>query len=966
MGNVTNAVLGGLDSGPFAPLTAYTEVIQDGMLRMLRSGSMTVASATAFSLGEDGLADLRANIAAYRDKIILRPQEISNHPEVVRRLGCLAMNGMIEADIYGNVNSTHVMGSSMCNGIGGSGDFTRHAYLAMFLSPSTAKNGAISCIVPMVSHVDHTEHDVHVIVTEQGVADLRGLPPRRRARKIIDHCAHPGYRAALHDYLDRATATGPGKHTPHLLGEALSWHVRYLNGRDHATMTGPAEDSTYALLTDGTTIEIRPARPTDFAVVRDMHAKISPDNLYLRFFSVSPVVAEQEARRVCREPGPDHAALLAVLDGEVVGCGTYEQAGAGSRSAEVAFTVADDLHRHGIGTLLLEHLVSLARGRGFRAFTAETLNENTAMLRVFADAGLPAQRSLVDGVYDITFPLPSDEADAALGTYRDVVAVRERSADVASMRPMLVPASVAVIGASRRSGSIGRTILHNIVTGGFAGQVYPVNPHAAELDGIGCLPSAAALPDHVDLAVIAVPAPAVLGVAEECGRRGVKALVVVAAGLSGAARAELFGICRRHGMRMVGPASYGVANPSIGLDATFAARHPRAGTAGLALQSTGGTGFVLLEHLSRLGVGISSLVSFGDKDDVSGTDMLQWWEVDEQTKLALLYLESIGNPPKFARTARRVGRTIPVLTVDVGRSATGKRLAGARATKAATPLVTRQALFEQAGIIAVADLGELLDAAALLAVQPVPAGDRVGVVSNTRGGVVLAADACADAGLQIAGPDLGHPAGAAGAARRSRRGGRAGRYHPARHARQLPPEPGAGRRRPGRRRGPGADGHDRGRRPGSGDRCRTAAGADRRRGDGPGRSGPVAARPGRGLRCRSGLRLSQVRRASPSATPLATASGGRPRQDRCPTWTAWTRTGPGSWSPASSPNPPGAAGCPRTPSPSCSAATACGWPTASRSPPSRPRSRRRPGSPVRSRSGRTCPACCTPATPATC
>ena len=515
-------------------------------------------------------------------------------------------------------------------------------------------------------------------------------------------------------------------------------------------MSGHAEDSTYALLTDGTTIEIRPARPADFAAVRDMHAKLSPDNLYLRFFSLSPLVAEQEARRVCREPGPDHAALLALLNGEVVGCGTYEQAGAGSRSAEVAFTVADDLHRHGIGMLLLEHLVSLARGRGFRAFTAETLTENTAMLRVFADVGLPAQRSLVDGVYDITFPLPSDEADAALGTYRDTVAVRERFADVASMRPMLIPASVAVVGASRRPGSVGRTILRNIITGGFAGQVYPVNPHAAELDGIDCLPSAAALPDHVDLAIIAVPAPAVLGVAEECGRRGVKALVVLAAGLGGEARAELFGICRRHGMRMVGPASYGVANPGIGLDATFAARHPQAGMAGLALQSTGGTGFVLLEHLSRLGIGLSSLVSFGDKDDVSGTDMLQWWEVDDQTKLALLYLESIGNPPKFARTARRVGRTMPVLTVDVGRSATGKRLAGARAAKAATPLVTRRALFEQAGIIAVADLGELLDAAALLATQPVPAGDRVGVVSNTRGGVVLAADACADAGLQIA------------------------------------------------------------------------------------------------------------------------------------------------------------------------------------------------------------------------
>ena len=512
-----------------------------------------------------------------------------------------------------------------------------------------------------------------------------------------------------------------------------------------------AQDSSYALLTDGATIEIRAARPDDFDAVRDMHAKMSPDNLYLRFFSMSPMVAEQEAHRICREPGPDHAALLAILDGEVVGCGTYEQAGAGSRSAEVAFTVADDLHNRGIGMLLLEHLVSLARGRGFRAFTAETLSENAAMLRVFADAGLQAQRALVDGVYDLTFPLPADEADAALGTYRDTVAVRERAADVASMRHALMPASVAVIGASRRPGSVGRVILRNIIAGGFSGPVYPVNPGVAELDGISCLPSAAALPEHVDLAVITVPAAAVLGVAEDCGRRGVKALVVIASGLSGPARAELLEICRRHGMRMIGPASFGVASPGIGLNATFAASHPAAGTVGLALQSTGGTGFVLVEHLSRLGVGISSLVSFGDKDDVSGTDMLQWWESDGTTKLAMLYLESIGNPPKFARTARRVSRTTPVLTVAVGRSAAGGRLAGARAAKAATPLVTRQALFEQAGMIATANLGELLDTAVLLASQPVPAGGRVGVVSNTRGATVLAADACADAGLHLAG-----------------------------------------------------------------------------------------------------------------------------------------------------------------------------------------------------------------------
>jgi len=228
VGNIANAVLRGLDGGPFHPLTAYTEVIQDGMLALLNSGTMDTISATSFSLSEEGAADLHANIAEYHDRIVLRPQEISNHPEVIRRLGCLAMNGAIEADIYGNINSTHIMGSSIMNGIGGSGDFARNAYIAMFLTPSTAKNGAISSIVPMVSHVDHTEHDVHVVITECGVADLRGLAPRRRAQKIIDNCAHPDYRPMLQDYFDRASATSPGKHTPHLIEESLSWHARYL------------------------------------------------------------------------------------------------------------------------------------------------------------------------------------------------------------------------------------------------------------------------------------------------------------------------------------------------------------------------------------------------------------------------------------------------------------------------------------------------------------------------------------------------------------------------------------------------------------------------------------------------------------------------------------------------------------------------------------------------------------------
>jgi acyl-CoA synthetase (NDP forming)/GNAT superfamily N-acetyltransferase len=506
-----------------------------------------------------------------------------------------------------------------------------------------------------------------------------------------------------------------------------------------------AGNSVYALLADGTTVEIRPARPGDFDAVRNMHETMSPDNLYLRFFSMSRVAAEQAARRICREPAPDHAALLAVLDGEVAGYGIYERFGAGSPSAEVALAVADDMHNRGVGTLLLEHLVSLAGSQRVRTLIAETLSENALMLKVFADAGLAPQRALMDGVYEFTFPLPAGEADAALGTYRDAVAERERSAGVASLRHVLDPASVAVIGAGRRPGSVGRAILLNIITGGFPGPVHVVNPGVAELEGVRCVPSVAALPQDVDLAVIAVPAAALLGVAEECGRRGVKALVVITAGLGGAARVELLGICRRHGMRMVGPASFGVASPRIGLDATFAARHPQPGKAGLALQATGGASIVLLEHLSRLGVGISSAVSLGGKDDVSGTDMLRWWESDPATKLAVLYLESFRSPHKFARTARGVARTMPVLTVTAGR-----RPAAALAAAVAIPLLTRQALFEQAGVIAAANLGELLDTAALLAAQPVPAGGRVAVVSNTRGGAMLAADACGDAGLQVA------------------------------------------------------------------------------------------------------------------------------------------------------------------------------------------------------------------------
>jgi len=236
VGNIANAVLFGLEEAPFENLASYTEVIQDGMIQLLRSGKLACASATAFSLSPEMLAEVNRDMASFRERIVLRTQEISNHPEIIRRLGVIAMNGMIEADIYGNINSTHIMGSRIQNGIGGSGDFARNGFLSIFMAPSLAQGGLISTIVPVASHVDHTEHDVAVVVTEQGLADLRGLSPRQRAKLIIEKCAHPEYRPLLLDYQQRAERLSYGKHTPHLLEESLDWHKRYLrSGRMRPT-----------------------------------------------------------------------------------------------------------------------------------------------------------------------------------------------------------------------------------------------------------------------------------------------------------------------------------------------------------------------------------------------------------------------------------------------------------------------------------------------------------------------------------------------------------------------------------------------------------------------------------------------------------------------------------------------------------------------------------------------------------
>ena len=513
-----------------------------------------------------------------------------------------------------------------------------------------------------------------------------------------------------------------------------------------AAFTGAGQ--SYALLADGTTLTIRAPGPEDYEPVRRLHEAMSPDNLYFRFFSASRVSAEREARRVCLAGGPGLVALLGLLGDEVVGVASY-QLTADAAAAELALAVADGMHRRGVATLLLEHLVSLGRARGVKVLVADVLPDNYPVLRVLSDAGLAVWRKFADGVVELSMPVPRNAALGEASTWLDAVAGRDKQAGVASLESLLAPRSAAVVGAGHRPGSVGRTILLNIRDAGFAGPLYAVSPHCSHIEGIPCVPSVAELPEAPDLAVVAVPAARVVGAAEECGRRGVGSLVVITSDLTPSQESGLLEAARRGNMRLVGPNSFGVAVPGVGLGATFDVPRPLPGHTGLVVQS-GGVGAALVEQFSRLGIGISSFVSVGDELDVSGTDMLLWWEADNTAELAVLYLESFGRPRRFARTARRVTAKIPVLTVHAGRSVPGQRAVASHTAAAAAPLITRQALFEQAGIVATPSFGELIDAAALMASQPIPAGQVVAIVSNGGGAGVLAADACAEAGLAVA------------------------------------------------------------------------------------------------------------------------------------------------------------------------------------------------------------------------
>ncbi|MEY9857801.1 acyl-CoA synthetase (NDP forming)/RimJ/RimL family protein N-acetyltransferase [Catenulispora sp. GAS73] len=510
----------------------------------------------------------------------------------------------------------------------------------------------------------------------------------------------------------------------------------------------PAGEPVHALLADGTTVSIRPTTPQDLDGLNAMFAALSPESVRMRFFASGAAAGRSAAERLC-EPHPDRIALVvSVRRGEaeeIVGEGEAWRLRADADAAEVGFTVADRLRGRGIGTLLLEHLADAARALGIRTFVAETLSENLAMKRVIASAGLHHSATFEHGS-TVFHEIDLTEDDA----YLEVVADREFTGSAASLEPLFRPRGVAVVGVGRRPGGVGRAILDHLLAAEFDRPLFAVNPHADEIAGVPCARSIELLPDRIELAVLAVPPEALVEAAIACGRHGIRALTAVTSSVPKSVGTTLKAVCRRYGMRLVGPNGLGVASfgTDISMDATFGPHTPLGGTAGVGVQS-GGVGIAILDHLSRLGIGAGSFASLGDKADVSGNDLLAWWARDPATELVLLHLESFGNPRKFARYARRVARTKPVLAVMAGRSAAGSRAAASHTSAAITPGITREALYRQAGVIATRSVAELVEAAALLRTGLLPTGRRVAVVSNAGGTGVLAADACAEAGLTV-------------------------------------------------------------------------------------------------------------------------------------------------------------------------------------------------------------------------
>ncbi len=503
-----------------------------------------------------------------------------------------------------------------------------------------------------------------------------------------------------------------------------------------------------ALAADGAIVRIRPVVPADRPALADLYGRTSDENLYRRFLCAGRGGIGPELDRLTRPDDGDHVVAVATERGRLIGVASAERVGR-TTTAEFAVLVDDAAHGRGIGTLLLEELAAAARRAGVTDLVGDVLASNAPMLTVARDLGPDLRVDRDAGVLEVHVPTGETADNAALEA-------RNRYAERNSLTPLLAPRAIAVIGAGRNPRGIGHQILAGLAAGGFTGPVYPVNPHAAVVAGIETYRSCRDLPAGVDLAIVAVPAAAVRDAVAAAGEAGIRAAVVLSSGFGEdgpagrAAQADLVRTARRYGIRLVGPNCLGVLNtdPAVSMQGTFAALTPPPGGLAVASQS-GAVGITLLDHAARSGTGLSAFVSLGNKADVSGNDLLSYWYDDPATRAVALYLESVGNPRRFARVARAIARRKPVLVVKSGRTATGTRAGASHTAAAAAPDATVDALFAQAGVVRCEGLGELLDAARLLVDQPLPKGSRLAVVGNAGGVNVLAADAAERCGLTL-------------------------------------------------------------------------------------------------------------------------------------------------------------------------------------------------------------------------
>ncbi len=519
----------------------------------------------------------------------------------------------------------------------------------------------------------------------------------------------------------------------------------------------PAEFDFDVVLMDGETVRMRPIRPEDAELEARFFARVGPESAYYRFFRAKTELTSEELEYFTNVDYRDRMALVVLHDDEMVAVGRYDvlaEDGRGDETtAEVAFLVEDAFQGRGVGTLLLQQLAAYGRLHDVAAFRAYVLADNKGMLRVLRHSGYDMVRELDHGIYEFEI------ATAYTEHARQADAEHEKSSTATSLKPLFKPASVAVIGASRDEASVGGRLFQNLLVGGFDGPVYPVNREAEVVRSVKAYPSILDVPGSVDLAFVAVPAQAVLEVAVQCAEKGVRVLVVVSAGFSevgdeGRRRErQLLDIVRSGGMRMVGPNCIGVLNtdPEVGLNGQFGPAQPPPGNVAMSSQS-GALGLAIIDYARELNIGISSFVSVGNKADVSGNDLLMYWEDDPATDVILLYLESFGNPRRFSRLARRIGRSKPIVAVKSGRSGSGARAAASHTGSLANVEVAVDALFAHSGVIRTETLGDLFDVTALLANQPIPQGRRVAVLTNAGGPGILAADALEAQGLVL--PEL--------------------------------------------------------------------------------------------------------------------------------------------------------------------------------------------------------------------